>query len=144
MLPAAGAEGVPPELVFAIMREESGFRPRALSPVGARGLLQLMPDTGARLAQELGMEPPAVDAFYEPSLNVRLGARLLGGLLRDFEGRLPAAIGGYNAGAAVVRRWLASRPGLADDEWVEAIPYDETRAYVRRVLRSLHAYQVLY
>jgi soluble lytic murein transglycosylase len=140
----AGAEGVAPELVFAIMREESGFRPRALSPVGARGLLQLMPETGARLALELGMEPPAADALYEPALNVRLGTRLLGGLLRDFEGQLPAAIGGYNAGAAVVRRWLASGRGLADDEWVEAIPYDETRAYVRRVLRSLHAYRVLY
>jgi len=141
---AARGEGVPPELVFAIMREESGFRPRALSPVGARGLLQLMPETGVRLAGELGLEPPAPDALYDPALNVRLGTRLLGGLLREFEGRLPAAIGGYNAGSAVVRRWLAAGGDLADDEWVEAIPYDETRAYVRRVLRSLHAYRVLY
>jgi soluble lytic murein transglycosylase len=130
--------------VYAIMREESGFRPRALSPVGARGLLQLMPETGARLAAELGLEPPSPDALYEPALNVRLGTRLLGGLLREFEGRLPPAIGGYNAGAAVVRRWLAGAGNLAEDEWVEAIPYDETRAYVRRVLRSLHAYRMLY
>ena len=97
-----------------------------------------------RVAGELGLEPPAPDALYDPALNVRLGTRLLGGLLREFEGRLPAAIGGYNAGAAVVRRWLAADGALADDEWVEAIPYDETRAYVRRVLRSLHAYRVLY
>jgi soluble lytic murein transglycosylase len=142
--PVAGADGVPPELVYAIMREESGFRPRALSPVGARGLLQLMPETGARVAAELGLEPPDPDALYEPALNVRLGTRLLGGLLREFEGRLPAAIGGYNAGAAAVRRWLAGAGALAEDEWVEAIPYDETRAYVRRVLRSLHAYRMLY
>jgi soluble lytic murein transglycosylase len=75
---------------------------------------------------------------------VRLGTHLLGNLLRQFAGRTSAAIAGYNAGAAAVGRWLDGGGGLADDEWVEAIPYDETRAYVRRVLRSLHAYRVLY
>jgi soluble lytic murein transglycosylase len=137
---AAAARGVPPELVYAIMREESGFQPRALSPVGARGLLQLMPETAGRL----GEAPPAADALYEPALNVRLGTRLLGDLMATFRGRLSAAAAGYNAGAAPVGRWIAQAPDLADDEWVEAIPYDETRGYVRRVLRSLHAYRVLY
>jgi soluble lytic murein transglycosylase len=141
---AAAAEGVPRELVWALMREESGFKPDALSGVGARGVLQLMPETAARMARELGLAEPHVDALYEPALNVRLGAHLLGGLVREFSGKLPAAIGGYNAGSAVVSRWLASDGALAEDEWIESIPYDETRAYVRRVLRSLHAYRVLY
>jgi soluble lytic murein transglycosylase len=141
---AAAAEGVPAELVYAIMREESGFAPDALSAVGARGLLQLMPETAARMAGELGLPPPDVDALYQPALNIRLGTRLLGGLLRTFPERTSAAIGGYNAGSAVVGRWLEDGVGLAEDEWVEAIPYDETRAYVRRVLRSLHAYRVIY
>jgi soluble lytic murein transglycosylase len=141
---AAAAAGIRPELAWAIMREESAYRPDALSPVGARGLLQLMPETAARVAPDLGLAAPGAEALYEPALNVSLGTRLLGDLLREFAGRLPPAIGGYNAGSAAVARWLAEAPGLPDDEWIEAIPYDETRAYVRRVLRSLHAYQVLY
>lgn len=141
---AASADGVPPELVWALMREESGFAPDALSAVGARGLLQLMPETAVRMARELGLAEPHVDALYDPALNVRFGTHLLGGLLREFSGRLPVAIGAYNAGSAAVARWVAEGGALAEDEWVEAIPYDETRAYVRRVLRSLHAYQVLY
>jgi soluble lytic murein transglycosylase len=141
---AAAAEGVPRELVWALMREESGFKPDALSGVGARGVLQLMPETAARMARELGRPEPHVDDLYQPALNVQLGAHLLGGLVREFSGRLPAAIGGYNAGSAVVGRWLAKDGSLAEDEWIESIPYDETRAYVRRVLRSLHAYRVLY
>jgi soluble lytic murein transglycosylase len=141
---AAAAERVPRELVWALMREESGFKPDALSGVGARGVLQLMPETAARMARDLGRPEPHVDDLYQPALNVQLGAHLLGGLVREFSGRLPAAIGGYNAGSAVVGRWLAKDGSLAEDEWIESIPYDETRAYVRRVLRSLHAYRVLY
>ena len=141
---AAAKENVPPELVWALMREESGFQPDALSGVGARGVLQLMPETAARMARELGDPEPHVDALYDPALNVRLGVHLLGVLVREFPGRLPAAIGGYNAGSAVVSRWVAGGAALAEDEWIESIPYDETRAYVRRVLRSLHAYRVLY
>lgn len=141
---ATAAAGVRPELAWSIMREESAYRPDALSPVGARGLLQLMPETAARVAPDLGLAAPGPEALYEPALNVRLGAKLLGDLLRDFDGRLPPAIGAYNAGSASVARWLADAAGRPDDEWVESIPYDETRAYVRRVLRSLHAYEVLY
>jgi peptidoglycan lytic transglycosylase len=126
------------------MREESGFKPDAISPVGARGLLQLMPETAARVAPDLGLAAPAPEALYEPALNVRLGTALLANLVHEFDGRLPLAIGGYNAGASAVERWLADAPALVEDEWIEAIPYDETRAYVRRVLRSLRAYEVLY
>ena len=132
------------DLVYAIMREESGYRPAVVSPAGARGLLQIMPETGARLARQAGVDGFTADALFEPEVNVRLGAVYLEDLTRRFDGRLSAAIGSYNAGPEAVSRWLAERATLPDDEWVEAIPYDQTRGYVKRVLRSLHAYQVLY
>ncbi len=135
---------VEPALVWAIMREESGYRPHVVSSAGARGLLQLMPDTGARLAAEAGLATFSPDDLFEPAVNVRLGALYLDQLLRRFDGRFSAAIGSYNAGPDAVTRWLAERGGIDDDEWVESIPYDQTRGYVRRVLRSLHAYRVLY
>ena len=73
-----------------------------------------------------------------------LGAHYLGELSARFPGRLSAAIASYNAGPSPVEEWLARNPEREDDEWVEAIPYDQTRRYVKRVLRSVHAYRVLY
>jgi len=141
---ASNGEGVDPELVWAVMREESGFRSAVVSPAGAHGLLQLMPATAERLAPELGSPGPLPRSLHDPVINIRFGTHLLGTLGARFGARRSAAIGGYNAGAAVVERWLAERPQLPDDEWVESIPYDETRGYVRRVLRSFQAYRVLY
>jgi soluble lytic murein transglycosylase len=76
-------------------------------------------------------------------VNIRLGAAYLHELLTSFDGRASAAIGSYNAGPHRIERWLADGPA-GDDEWVEAIPYEQTRTYVKRVLRSMHAYRVLY
>ncbi len=131
-------------LVFSIMREESGFRPKVVSPVGARGLLQIMEPTGERLAAAVGHENFSADDLFEPRTNIRLGAHYLGELTDRFDGRLSAAIASYNAGPEAVSRWLEERPELPDDEWVEAIPYEQTRSYVKRVLRSLQAYRLLY
>ena len=125
------------------MREESGYRPSALSVAGARGLLQLMPETAVRLAREAGLPEPSPDALFDPQVNLALGSRYLAQLLDRFGGRASAAIASYNAGPQAVARWLEGS-ALADDEWVESIPYDQTRAYVKRVLRSLQAYRVLY
>ena len=131
-------------LVFSIMREESGFRPKVVSPVGARGLLQIMEPTGRRLAAAVGHEGFSPDDLFEPRTNIRLGAHYLGELTARFDGRLSAAIASYNAGPEAVSRWLDERGGMPDDEWVESIPYEQTRSYVKRVLRSLQAYQLLY
>jgi soluble lytic murein transglycosylase len=133
-----------PELVYAIMREESGYRPAVLSFSGAYGLMQIMPTTGERLARVSGRMPFERDDLLEPTTNVALGTWYLGELDARFPGRLSAAIASYNAGPEAVSSWLDEDPSLADDEWVEAIPYDQTRQYVKRVLRSLHAYRVLY
>jgi soluble lytic murein transglycosylase len=140
----AAPSGVEPALVHAVMREESGYQASALSTVGARGLLQIMPDTGQRLARELGIAGFQADDLFQPTVNIRLGAAYLGQLHGRFQGRSSAAVGSYNAGPEAVARWLAERPSQDDDEWVESMPYQQTRDYVKRVLRSLHAYQVLY
>ena len=140
---ASNGGGVEPALVYAVMREESGYRPTALSVAGARGLLQLMPETATRLARDAGLPEPSPDSLFEPRVNLDLGSRYLVQLLARFGGRTSAAIASYNAGPHVVARWLEGS-ALADDEWVEAIPYEQTRAYTKRVLRSLHAYRVLY
>lgn len=142
---AGGAlEHVPRSLIWAIMREESGYRPAVVSSAGARGLMQIMPDTGARLAREVGIEGFDAGDLFDPATNIRLGAHFLDRLGARFPGRLSAAIASYNAGPEPVSRWLAQRGPWPDDAWVEEIPYDQTRNYVKRVLRSLRTYEALY
>jgi soluble lytic murein transglycosylase len=137
------AGGVDPALVYAIMREESGYRAKVVSPVGARGLMQIMMPTGQRLAESMGLASYEHDDLFEPRINIGLGSHYLAQLSKRFDGRLSAAIASYNAGPEAVSEWTLTAPE-DDDEWVESIPYDQTREYVRRVLRSMHAYRVLY
>jgi soluble lytic murein transglycosylase len=139
-----GPGSVSPALVLSIMREESGFRPTVVSTVGARGLLQIMEPTGERLARAVGHENFSPDDLFDPLTNLRLGAHYLAELSRRFDGRLSAAIASYNAGPIAVSGWIEERSSDDDDEWVESIPYDQTRQYVKRVLRSLQAYRLLY
>jgi len=134
---------VEPELVYAVMREESGYRPKVLSVSGARGLLQIMPETGERLAVREALADFSPDDLFIPSINIRLGSAYLEQLMAQFDGQRSAAIASYNAGPDAVSGWLTAGP-FDDDEWVEAIPYDQTREYVKRVLRSLHVYRALY
>jgi len=140
---ATARGGVEPGLLYSLMREESSFRPEVVSIAGARGLLQLMPSTAERVARSLPLPGFTPDDLFDPVTNVRLGADYLAGLIRQFAGRTSAAVGSYNAGPHVVVRWAPEGPS-EDDEWVEEIPYEETRAYVKRVLRSAEAYRVLY
>ena len=138
-----GDGDVDPELVYSIMREESGYRPKVISPVGARGLLQIMRETGTQLAGRAGRADFDVDDLFDPGMNIELGSFYLGELSRRFPTRISASIASYNAGPRVVANWIEgdSRP---DDEWVESIPYSQTRGYVKRVMRSLQAYRLLY
>jgi soluble lytic murein transglycosylase-like protein len=129
-------------LVLAVMREESRYQPDAVSVTGALGLLQIMPDTGARLAREVGLADFTPEQLFDPRVSLRLGSHHLDRLAARFDGALAPAVAGYNAGAEAVAGWLASGP-REEDAWVEAIPYAETRAYVKRVLRSRHVYRTL-
>ncbi len=142
VLEASPAE-LDPEVVWSVMREESAYRPDVVSVTGALGLLQIMPETGERLARDAGFTEFSPRLLLAPDVNVRLGALYLRQLSLRFEGRLPAAIASYNAGPHAVRRWV--REGHpADDVWIESIPYSQTRAYVKRVLRSVAAYRAVY
>jgi soluble lytic murein transglycosylase len=134
---------VGPELVYSIMREESAYRPKIVSPVGARGLLQIMRETGAELADRSGRGAFVPDDLFNPRTNIELGSFYLTELSQLFPTKLSASIASYNAGPHVVTDWVRE-DGRPDDEWVEAIPYSQTRSYVKRVMRSLQAYRLLY
>jgi soluble lytic murein transglycosylase len=134
---------VDPALFAAVVRQESTFDSEALSRAGARGLAQLMPGTAAQAARGLDVSL-APEWLTVPDLNLHLGASHLAALLRRFHGRVEVALAAYNAGAAPVVRWL-TRPGAEDpDQFVEQIPFQETRGYVRSVLRNRELYRALY
>jgi soluble lytic murein transglycosylase len=137
--------GLDPDLLQALMREESALDPRALSWAGALGLTQLMPSTARSVARGLKLRVPTPGKLLDPDLNIRLGAAYLGQLLRRSEGNPSYALASYNAGAASVDHWRAEHvPPLELDAWVEEIPLAETRGYVKRVLRSYNTYKLLY
>jgi soluble lytic murein transglycosylase len=133
-----------PALVYAIMREESTFRPKVESPVGARGLMQIIPPTGDRIAAALGEQKFDPTRLFVAQTSVRFGTYYLKHLLERFADRQPFAIAAYNAGPEAVGRWL-SRDGDGEiDIFVDSVPYGETRRYLRRVMRSFHMYRLLY
>ncbi len=132
----AGRAGLQPAFVFGLIRAESAWNPNARSPVGARGLMQLMPATAAAVAKSLGVR---ADPLTDPAHNIRLGTTYLGRRVAELDGNAVLATGAYNAGIGAVRRWLAG-PLPPWDLWVETVPYKETREYIARVL----AFAVLY
>jgi soluble lytic murein transglycosylase len=136
--------GVPPDLLQALMREESALDPSVVSSAGAVGLTQLMVRTAAQTAKRLALPAPSAADLTDPRLNIRLGASYLGDLLKRFGGSAPLALAAYNAGEGNARAWWRSRGSLPLDEFVEEIPIQETRGYVKRVLRSYSAYRMLY
>ena len=142
----AAARGIEPALAAALVKQESNFTADAVSGVGARGLMQLMPDVGRSLwrASDVAARGPWSPALlFEPDVNLALGMRHLQAALGSYPH--PAyALAAYNAGASRVRRWRAS-PGGSDPElFVERIPYEETRDYVRIVLGARDLYRALY
>lgn len=141
---AKAADELDPDLLQALMREESALDAKALSWAGALGLCQLMPATAAGVARQLKLKAPTRAALLEPELNVQLGARYLSDLVRRFGGTKPYALASYNAGEGAVSRWRLERGELPLDEWIENIPLQETRGYVKRVLRSYNTYKLLY
>jgi soluble lytic murein transglycosylase len=133
---------LPRGLLWSVMRQESGFRPAVRSPVGAVGLLQLMPTTADKLLAELGEAKDGV-VLTRAHDSVRLGAAYLRKLLDTFQGNVPLAVAAYNAGPIAVGRWLVGGESLPLDLFVARIPYEETRGYVVRVLSNLARYSYL-
>ena len=130
---AARLTSLAPELIYGVLRQESLYRADAMSSAGARGLLQLMPETARQTARTWKQPRPSPDDLFDPNVNVPLGAAQLRTLVDRFGGQTPVALAGYNAGPNAAARWLPAS-GIESDIWVENIPYNETRTYVQRIL----------
>ncbi len=141
----AGAErwNLDPHLVAALIRQESAFTARTTSPVGARGLMQIMPPTGRALARTEGISF-STRRLYDPDVNIRLGTRYFRQLLEEFGQRPDYALAGYNAGPHRVRRWSDGDLDIPLEVWVEEIPFTETRNYVKLIMRNEMMYRRLY
>lgn len=137
---AQNAKGVDPYLVAAVIREESQYDGHAVSRVGAIGLMQVMPATAATVAKRIGLTEVTRDDLFDEGTNVRIGVRYLEQLLDQFHGNEIYAVASYNAGPRAVTSWVARNGRRDADEFVELIPYQETRLYVKRVLRSYREY----
>ncbi|HUR28014.1 MAG TPA: lytic transglycosylase domain-containing protein, partial [Planctomycetota bacterium] len=137
------ANGLDPVLVAALIRQESSFEPAAVSPAGALGLMQVMPNVGRLLAKGAGFPVWDVNLLEQPDVNIQLGTRHLAELMRGYS-EVGHALAAYNAGQSRVTRWRAK--GGADDieVFVERIPYVETRDYVRIIERNQAMYRALY
>ncbi len=135
---------VPPDLVWGIMRAESQFKPEAISPVGAMGLMQVMPITGIKLSEVL-KEPKFLPTdLLQPPTSIRYGSRYLKRLLDRFNNLYPLVAAGYNAGPHRVRNWMGLFGRLETDEFIDHIPFTETRNYVKKVISNSYVYKMLY
>ena len=134
------AKGVDPYLIAAIIREESQYDLKAVSRVGAIGLMQVMPATANNVAQRVGLPVVGREDLFDQETNIRIGVRYVEQLLEQFSGNLVQTIAAYNAGPIAVGSWMAQHRTSSQDEFVELIPYQETRQYVKRVLRSYREY----
>lgn len=129
-----------PSWVFAMLRQESAFRPEARSPVGARGLMQLMPKTADLVARSLNTRISSYERLYEPEFNIRLGTTYLRRVLDRHDSNPVLATAAYNAGPHRVDQWLPEDGPWTPDRWVESVPFSETRTYLQRVF----AYTAIY
>jgi soluble lytic murein transglycosylase len=140
----ARRHGIDPFVAAGLIRQESMFNPRAVSPAGAIGLMQVMPQTGAALAPRLQVTGFTPDMLREPAVNVRLGMQFLADMIGRFDGRIDAVLAAYNAGPHRVERWQ-NFPEWRDVElFSERIPFEETRDYVKIVQQNARLYRALY
>ncbi|MXU64157.1 lytic transglycosylase domain-containing protein [Oceanomicrobium pacificus] len=143
---AAYAVDVEPELAMAIARQESELNPMAVSPVGAMGLMQVMPATARKVADELGVDYSKSRLVNDWRYNAKLGTYYLSGLLERYDGSLVLSIAAYNAGPGRIDSWIElfgdpRLPQVDEVDWIETIPFRETRNYVMRVMEALHVYR---
>jgi soluble lytic murein transglycosylase len=136
--------GVDPNLILAIMREESRFNPRAKSEAAARGLLQFIITTAREIGRDVGLVDVAPDDLYDPRIIIRLGTKYVATLSKELGGNPYAIVAAYNAGPKQVRLWQRLAPAPGNDAFVASINFDETQDYVRKVMNSYREYQAIY
>ncbi len=143
----AGISDVEMALVHAIIRQESMFNDKAVSPAGARGLMQLMPATAREVAKKMKVSHKTSWLTQRPNYNIKIGSAYLARILKRYDYSYPLAIAAYNAGPGRVDKWLETygdpRKGEVNlIDWIELIPFSETRNYVQRVLESVYIYRL--
>ncbi|HJN73157.1 MAG TPA: transglycosylase SLT domain-containing protein [Myxococcota bacterium] len=140
---AATGYGYDPRVFHALVREESNFNKDIVSHAGARGLSQLMPGTARSVARWLGFSV-SQQQLHDPYTNLRIGSRYFESLSQRYRGNSYLSMAGYNAGEGNVKKWLDRFGNLPTDEWIESVPYRETRRYIKRVSRTWQTYHLLY
>jgi len=136
--------GIDPFLLAGLIRQESEFDPQALSPAKAYGLMQVRPGTGREFARKAGVGRFTNRMLFQPAINLKLGASILRGMLDENNDKLEETLASYNAGPAHLVTWLSWNQYREPAEFVEAIPFTETRDYVQAVLRNADVYRRLY
>ncbi len=145
-LPELASDAPEAAFLLALMRQESEFYTRAISPVGARGLMQIMPATARSTARQIGAPYRKNWLTDDTDYNIQLGSAYLAGLLDDFDGSYVLAAAAYNAGPSRARRWISAygdprSPDVDAIDWVESIPFSETRNYVQRLMENVQVYR---
>jgi soluble lytic murein transglycosylase len=138
------AQMLDPYLMAALIRQESEFNPKAISPANARGLAQVMPATGRQLSRKLKIPRYRTAMLFTPDTNLKMGTYYLKQLSDELQGKWEATLASYNAGKSHVTKWMASANFREPAEFVESIPFNETRVYVQSVLRNAEVYRKLY
>jgi len=141
---SSAANGLDPYLVASLIRQESEFNPNAVSRANAVGLMQLLPKTGKAVAKEVKLKRFNASQLYTPAVNMQLGTRYFRGMVDKFGGSFEYALAAYNAGSDRVDDWLAQGKYRDPQEFVESIPFTETREYVQAILRNASVYKQLY
>ncbi len=139
----APARGLDPYVIAALMAQESTFDAEIRSHANAIGLMQIVPATGRRYARALRIPRFTAAKLTDPEINVRIGTAYFADLVERFGG-VHHALASYNAGPSPVSRWIAEKPGVARDEFIDDIPYPETQNYVKRILGTAEDYRRLY
>jgi soluble lytic murein transglycosylase len=140
----ATANGLDPFLVASLIRQESEFNPAAVSRADAYGLMQILPHVGKKLAREVKIRRFSTNDLTNPSVNLQLGTRYFRQMINEFDGQVEYALAAYNAGSDRVRDWRATSSYRDVAEFVESIPFTETREYVQAILRNANIYRALY
>jgi len=140
--------GIDESLVLAVIREESRFNPQTVSWANARGLMQIIPQTGRNVARLVGIRPYYTKRLHDPEINIKMGCYYLSQLIKRFEGNMVFALAAYNGGPLRVKRWMNKwssevGPVIDIDEFIESIPLSETKRYVQKVLKSYSEYKRL-
>jgi soluble lytic murein transglycosylase len=145
MKEAAEKTGVEPELIYSIMRQESSFDPQARSPMDAFGLLQILPEVAKRVAREVKVPYANYEDLFDEKKNILIGSHLLKKQIQSFDNKFSLYVASYNASSSAVRNWHKRSLAAENDDimFIEEIPYEETKAYVKLVLRNFIIYKKL-